>query len=177
VVGAGAAFEYVVGRRSTVTADLMFHRLRYDTVTDIYSGTDDSTTTGDDRTRMTRTERTKARIWDLPVILHYGGFRESGLLSRFYLGAGVAVRLVTNVSTRNETTHSSGTNDINYNATQPANRHTVGGIAGFGFRFIDDYNIKVTPEFRYTRWLRSAFSLDSTQSPKNQIEVGLGLTF
>jgi len=54
---------------------------------------------------------------------------------------------------------------------------TVGGVAGFGFRFIDDYNIKVTPEFRYTRWLRSAFSLDSTQSPKNQIEVGFGLTF
>jgi hypothetical protein len=176
-VGLGVSYEYVLGPRSVLTADLMFHRLRYDSVTDIYWGTDDATTSTDERSRMTRTERTKARLWDLPVLLHYGGFRKGGAGSRFYVAGGVAFRLVTNVRTRNDISYSNGTSEVNYDTAQPARRHTFGGVAGIGFRFIDDFNIKVTPEIRYTRWIRSVFSADSTQSPKNQIEIGFGLTF
>lgn len=176
-LGVGASFEYVLGWRSTITADLMFHRLQYDQVTNIYWGTDDATTSSDERSRMTRTERTKARVWDLPVLLHYGGFRPGGIGSRFYLAAGLAARLITNVRTRTDISYSNGTTEVNYDAVMPAQRHTIGGVAGLGFRFVDDYNIKVTPEFRYTRWLRSSYSSESTQSPKNQIEIGFGLTF
>jgi hypothetical protein len=176
-VGVGMAFEYILGPRSTVSAEVLFHRLRYDEVTNVYSGTDDATTSLDERSRTTRTERTKARVWDVPVMLHYGGFRPKGIASRLSLGVGAAYRIVTNVRTENDYAYSDGTSAIDYSQTRPANRQTVGAVAGIGFRFVDEYNIKVTPEVRYTRWLRPVFSLDSTQSPKNQIEVGLGLTF
>jgi len=176
-VGVGMALEYILGPRATLTGEVMFHRLRYDQVTDTYWGTDDATTSTDERSRITRTEHTKARVWDLPVMLHYGGFRRKGPVSRLYLGAGAAYRIVTNIRTENDISYSNGDSAVNYYQAQPSHRQTVGAVAGIGFRFVDEYNIKLTPEVRYTRWLRPLFSLDSTQSPKNQIEVGLGLTF
>lgn len=176
-VGVGVAMEYILGPHATLTAEALFHRLRYEQVTDTFWGTDDATTSTDERSRITRTERTKARVWDLPVMLHYGGFRGKGPASRLYLGAGATYRIVTNIRTTNDITYSNGSNEINYYQAQPSHRQTVGAVAGIGFRFVDEYSIKITPEVRYTRWLRPVFSLDSTQSPKNQIEVGLGFTF
>ena len=176
-LGIGAAMEYILGPRATLTAEVLFHRLRYETVTDTYWGTDDATTSNDERSRITRTEHTKARVWDLPVMLHYARLRPKGVASRLYVGAGATYRIVTSIRTENDISYSNGSSEVNYYQAQPSHRQTVGAVAGIGFRFVDEFNIKVTPEVRYTRWLRPLFSLDSTQSPKNQIEVGLGLTF
>jgi hypothetical protein len=45
-----------------------------------------------------------------------------------------------------------------------------------GFRFVDEFNIKVTPEVRYTRWNGETFNSSSTHSPRNQLEVGIAFT-
>jgi hypothetical protein len=52
----------------------------------------------------------------------------------------------------------------------------VGGTVGVGLRFIDEFNIKVTPEVRYTRWNGMTMNQDSTRSPRNQLEVGIGFS-
>jgi hypothetical protein len=65
------------------------------------------------------------------------------------------------------------------NNTIPApvsKRLLVGATVGMGLRFIDEFNIKVTPEVRYTRWNGMTFNQDSTHSPRNQLEVGIGFS-
>jgi hypothetical protein len=52
----------------------------------------------------------------------------------------------------------------------------VGATVGVGFRFVDEFNIKVTPEVRFTRWNGATFNQDSTRSPRNQLEVGIGFS-
>jgi hypothetical protein len=52
----------------------------------------------------------------------------------------------------------------------------IGATVGVGFRFVDEFNIKVTPEIRYTRWNGMTFAQDSTRSPRNQLEVGIGFS-
>jgi hypothetical protein len=172
----GPALEFELGKKTTLTAEVLFDRLRYQNVTDVYSGTDEPTTGNDERARITTTEQTKARLWDVPVILHRGGFRESGVLSRLFVLGGLSGRIATSIRTQNDISYSDGTAANNTNRTQASKTALLGMVAGIGFRFTDDFNIKVTPEIRYTRWMGATFGTTSTQSPRNQLEIGIAFT-
>jgi hypothetical protein len=176
-IGYGLGLEYVLNRKLILTGEVIFHRLKYEKVVNIYWDTDDSTTASDERTNMERAESTKGRIWDVPLLLHYGGLARSGILSRMYISGGGAFRTVTSIRTLNTTSYSNGDVESDTTATVPGRRNLAGVVAGAGFRFIDDYKIRVTPEVRYTRWLGTMFGSDTTRSPKNQLEIGLGLYF
>ena len=93
--------------------------------------------------------------------------------SRMYVLGGAVARAVTNVRTTTDTTIS-GTTTTSQAHAQPSKRNVFGAVAGIGWRFVDDFNIKVTPEIRYTRWLGGTFASDSTQSPRDQLEIGIG---
>jgi len=175
-LGAGPAFEVRLAGRATATAELIFSHLRYEKSTDTYSGVDDPATGHDERSHSNITEKTRARLWDLPVMLHFRGLRSSGGLSRLWVAGGVVGRNISTIRTNNEIKNADGSGSSNRFATQPARRNLLGAVVGVGFRFIDDFNTKVTPEVRYTRWSGATFSLDSTRSPKNQLEVGIGFT-
>jgi hypothetical protein len=172
----GPALELALGRRATLTAELLFHRLRYDKVTSIYSGADDPNTGNDERARTTVTERTKARLWDIPVMLHYS-LASSGRWSRFYVAGGAALRAVSKIRTTTETVNALAEESSDTITAAPSNRNIFGAVIGVGFRFIDDFNIKSTPEIRFTRWHGRTFDLDTTRSPVNQLEIGIGFTF
>jgi hypothetical protein len=175
VLGGGVTFEVPISRRTLLTAELIFNRLRYDKVTNEYWGTDDPTTANDERSHMTATESTKARLFDLPVLLHRN-VRSSGLLSHLYLSGGVTARNVSSVRTVTNITNADATK-ANNQIQAPVNKRTlIGATVGAGFRFVDEFNIKVTPEVRYTRWNGATFNQDSTQSPRNQLEVGIGFS-
>lgn len=172
----GPAVEFALGRRATVTAELLFHRLRYDKVTTIYAGADDPNTGNDERARTTLTERTKARLWDVPVMLHYN-LASSGGWSRFYVAGGAALRTVSKIRTTTETVNAVAEKSTDTITAAPSNRNLYGAVIGVGFRFIDDFHIKSTPEIRFTRWRGRTFDLDTTRSPVNQLEIGIGFTF
>ena len=175
--GAGVAVEYVPNRNWAVSVEVIYDRLRYTKVTSISWGTDDPTTSNDERTHMFRNEDTRGMLWDVPVMVHYRGLRSSGLLSRMYVAAGAAGRTAMRISTSTTTTFpdtSTGTSKV---VASPSKRNLLGGVVGIGFRIVDDFNINWTPEIRYTRWAGSTFGSDSTISPRNQLEVSLGFTF
>ena len=172
----GPALEFAVGRRATITAELLFHRLRYDKVTSIRSGADDPNTGNDERALTTLTERTKARLWDVPVMLHYS-LASSGRWSRVYVAGGGAFRTVSKIRTETETLSANAETSKDTRTTPASNRNVFGTVIGLGFRFIDDFNIKSTPEIRFTRWHGRTFDLDTTRSPVNQLEIGVGFTF
>ncbi len=174
-LGGGVAFEAALSPRIVVTAEVIFTRLRYSKVTNEYWGTTDPTVSTDQRSHVNATEDTKARVFDLPVLVHRN-LRASGFLSHLYVSGGATARTVTNVRTTNNITNADGTKANNQTAALVDKRTLIGATVGAGFRFIDEFSIKVTPEVRYTRWNGLSFNQDSTRSPRNQLEVGIGFT-
>lgn len=172
----GPAIELMLGKRATISAELLFHRLRYDKVTSIRSGSDDPNTNGDERSVTTKTEQTKARLWDVPVMIHYR-LGSAGLWSRAYVAGGAAYRSVSKIRTETETVLANAETSNDYTAAVAAQKSTFGAVIGFGFRLIDDFNIKSTPEIRFTRWQNRTFDLDTTRTSLNQLELGIGFTF
>jgi hypothetical protein len=175
VLGGGLALETPLNRRTVLSAEVIFNRLRYDGVLDQYWGTDDPTTSNDERSHLNAQESTKARLFDVPVLVHRN-MRASGFLSHVYLSAGATARNVSAVRTTNNITNADGTTANNQIQAQVSKRTLIGGTVGVGLRFVDEFNIKVTPEVRYTRWNAETFSLNSTQSPRNQLEIGIGFS-
>jgi hypothetical protein len=175
-IGGGLAIEGLLTPRTLLTVDAVFTRLKYQKVTDTYNGTDDPTTSNDERSHKNVTEDTQARLYDLPVLLHRN-LTASGFLSHVYLAAGATARLASDVRTTTNITNADATTA---NSTTPAavnKRLVVGGTVGVGLRFVDEFNIKVTPEVRYTRWNGATFAQDSTRSPRNQLEMNLAFIF
>ena len=175
MLGGGLTLEGHISRRTLVTAELLFNRLRYDKITDLYSGVNDPTTAADERSHQTTTENTKARLFDLPLLLQRN-VRSTGFLSHVYLAGGATARLISTVHTTTNITFADATKGNNSSAAPVSKRLLVGGTVGVGFRFVDEFNIKVTPEVRYTRWNGSTFNQDSTRSPRNQLEIGIGFS-
>lgn len=173
VVGGGLAVEFRVARRLRLTTELLFHRLRYESSTATYWGRDDPATGNDERTQSSVNEQTKGRLWDLPVLVHYRGLRSSGPLSHVWVGAGIAGRTVSAIRTRAEIKSPEGSPRVDYGATTPSRRTLAGVVVAVGLRFVDDLNIKVTPEVRFTRWSGATFSSFTTRSPKSQLEFGV----
>src|ERR1017187_7672251 len=150
LLGGGLALEGQISRRTLVTADLLFNRLRYDKTTNMYWGVDDPTTAADERSHQTTTENTKARLFDLPVLVHRN-VRPTGFLSHVYFAAGPTARLVSTVHTTTNITYADATKGNNTTPAPVTRRVLVGGTVGVGLRFVDEFNIKVTPEVRYTQ--------------------------
>jgi Outer membrane protein beta-barrel domain len=175
--GAGVDLEYAVNPHWTVTAELMMTRLHYTKTTTIAWGTDDPTTTVDERSHMFLDEDTRATLWDVPVLVHYRGLFPSGRLSNMFVSAGAAFRTVTKLKSSTAITYPDTSTGTDLTTAPLSKRTLVGAVAGVGIRVVDDFHIVWTPEIRYTRWDGSTFGTDSTVSPKNQLEVGLGFTF
>ena len=175
MLGGGLTLEGWISRRTLVTADLLFNRLQYAKTTNMYWGVDDPTTAADERSHQTTTESTKARLFDLPLLVQRN-VRSSGFLSHVFLAAGPSARLVSTVHTTTNITYADATTGNNTIPAPVTKRLLVGGTVGVGLRFVDEFNIKVTPEVRFTRWNGTTFNQDSTRSPRNQLEVGIGFS-
>lgn len=176
-VSFGGSIEISLARRLVLAAELLRTRVGYTTDKQVYVGDDISTTSNDERKLTSWNEVTKATWWDLPVMFRYQGIRSEGWGSRAYISAGAVVRTTRDIRTTNKVTNPDATTATDNNSTHPGKNKILGGVVGFGFRFIDDFNIKVTPEARYTRWTGTLFNADSRNSRRDQVEVGIGLTF
>jgi hypothetical protein len=177
MLGFGPEFEVRLSHRISVMVELVYQRIAYDSVTDTWwGGTVDPTTGTDTRSHMTTAEHTTARYWDLPLILRRRGLRSTGTLSRVMLLGGATGRTINKIRTTNNITYTDSSQAVNYVATNPGRRIVAGGVAGLGFRVIDDFRVKTTPEVRYTRWFDSTFANNSTLSARNQLEIGISFT-
>lgn len=169
----GPVVEILLGEKLKLRTELLYTRLAYDNVIDTYSGRDDPATTHDERSRSNLTENTRARLWDIPVLLQYGKLSREGMLSRIFFSGGAAVRSVSRIRSSTTLTAPDASTSSHQISAVPRNRNMVGGVVGIGFRFIDDFSVNVTPEFRFTRWAGPSFQ----GAPKNQIEFGIGISY
>lgn len=164
----GPSLEFRITHKFAVNGELLYHRLNY-------TQTNQITDTVNGNTGIT--ENTRASLWDLPVMLRYRGLSEGGFLSKFYFAGGGSVRRATHISTSTVTNLPNGSTTTSNVATVPSKRDLPGAVVGVGLRLVDDFNIKLTPEIRYTRWIGGTFDSASTHSSRNQLEVGIALTF
>ena len=153
--GVGPAVEFVPNPHWAISVEALWQKMQYTKVTSIAWGTDDPTTTNDERVHMFRNENTRSTLWDVPVMVHYRGLRGTGALSRLYVAAGVVGRAATKISTSLLTTFPDTTTATTSPTVVPSKRNLLGGVAGIGFRVVDDFKINWTPEIRYTRWAGS----------------------
>lgn len=122
-------------------------------------------------------EDTKARVFEIPALIKFRNIRPSGILHHTFITGGGTFRMVTNIKSTTTQTYSDSSTKVSTTPVVPHSSTVAGITAGAGMRFTDELGIKVTPEIRYTHWLDSNFVLQGISFPKNQMEVGISLSF
>ncbi len=177
-VGGGVDFQATLTNRFAVNVGVMMRRVRF-AVTDVtYYGTDDTTTTEDERTKMTVERGTRATILDYPILFRYYTKNHRTAGRRWFYEAGGAFRQITGIHSIGQTTQTDDTVDCcDEQPLKPTNRIIPGYVVGAGLQMIDEFGIRFVPEIRYTRWARRTFDTQSTRMQTNQVEFVLSLTF
>lgn len=173
--GGGPTVQFDFTPKLSLNVDFLYHRLGYDagTVVNTQATEDDDAefVSGD-------YERTRADLWDVPIMLrYYRGPIEDEDGRRAFVSGGMTFRTISGIRSFNEQLNDEGLSD---STTTPATtlRSTVPGLtAGVGLQFRDEVGIKVDLELRYTRWLQRFFDNPMAQSNPNQAEVVIGFTF
>ena len=176
--GYGAMAQLSVTERFAVNVGLFVHRVQYQMNRDVFEGQDNPTTLVDERRHTVRNEDTRAKIYDLPVLVRYYGKDRHKPGPRWFLEGGGAIRRAANIkSSTDSTIGTAATTCCDTTPVKPFKRNARGAVAGLGFQFIDDFGIRIVPEVRYTRWLDQTFHSFSTGTQRNQIEAMISLTF
>jgi len=163
-IAIGPSLEFRITRKFTLAGEFLYHRLDYTKTTTINDGTG-------------ITEQTRATFWDVPLMLRYGNLSDGGFLSKMYFAGGGAIRNVSHIQTSNQTTFPDGVTASNSTPAVPSARNLPGAVIAMGLRLVDDFNIKLSPEVRFTRWIGATFASDSTRSRKDELVIGIALTF
>lgn len=175
--GGGLTMQFFLTDRYAVNADLQVRRLRYRLTTRWYEGVDNPNTTGDDRTLTTFTEDTRARYYDIPLLIRrYNESRFEEKWKWFY-EAGPTLRHVSHIRSSLQTEKGSTTSCCDETPATPAKTNIFGATAGIGLVLKDDFGIKIVPEFRYTRWLGGIFNSRAARSRRDQYEAVFTITF
>jgi len=163
----GPSLEVRLFKGFSVAGEFLYHRLDYTKTAQV---TVDGNVTA-------IVEQTRATLWDAPLMVRWRGLAETGFLSHLYFSGGGAIRNVSHISTNTQTTPPGGTTTTTTTPTAPSARNLPGLVAGVGMRFVDDFGIKLSPELRYTHWLGATFNSDSTRSRRDDLVIGIALTF
>jgi hypothetical protein len=169
--------EYRLTEHVSLAGELHFHHANYQVTTDILTGINTSTTNVDNRPLTTIVETTQANFWEYPFLVHYYGLLKHGRLRRTYLTGGLEWRHVGKIRTGNDFTYSDASTYYNEVPAIPHNVNVAGAVVGVGFRLVDDFHIRVTPEMRLIRWLGNSLQGPAYQTVANQLEAGIGISF
>jgi len=175
--GGGVSMQFFITERYAVNADLQLRRTRYKLTTTFYEGIDNPNTPFDDRTATFTTEDTRARYWDLPVLVRR--YNESRFEDRWkwFYEAGPVLRRVTGIRSSTEREARNVRTCCDETPATPAHKNIYGAVAGIGLVVKDDFGIKLIPEFRYTRWFGGIFNNRAAQSRRDQYEILFSITF
>jgi len=177
-VSIGPSLELSLSRRLSIGAEFFFNSVKYTKTTDTYLGTYTTVDTlPTNQTPTTRSEQTSATYWDFPLMLRFRGLRSQGILSKVYVMGGASLRTTGLIQSDTSTTYPDGTITSNRIPANPAKRNLFGKVAGVGFRLVDDINLKVMPEVRYTYWSGRSFDSDTVRSTKGQLEVSIAIIY
>jgi hypothetical protein len=171
-IGFGVTAQVAITDRFAVNGSLFMKKLGYQMTSDIIEGNDPTT-----QIHTSRHEDTRARLFDLPVVVRYYGKDRFDPGARWFVEGGAALRRVSNIRTTTDTVVGSGNLTYDFTAAKPDRRTIRGLVAGFGVQLIDPFGIRVVPEVRYTRWAGQIFNSLSTGTRRDQVEAMISLGF
>jgi len=171
--GGGIAVQVALTERIALSVDLLGRRTGYRKYTETRTGTDNPTTTWDERTLRSSAEQTRANLWEFPVLGRYYTKDRHDYGPRGFFQGGLSVRRAGGVITFTET---GGECCIQIPAAL-ARRYITGVVAGAGVQVMDDFGVKVIPEVRYTRWFSRNFDSPPAQTARHQLEILIGIAF
>jgi hypothetical protein len=91
--------------------------------------------------------------------------------------AGAEYRHVGRVRTGTDIYYPDGSTGYTEIPATPTHSNQIGGVVGFGLRFLDDLGLKVAPDIRFIRWESATFEGAGYVSARNQAEISLGFAF
>ena len=128
------------------------------------------------------TERSRARMIDIPVLVRYNGKKWNLNKHTFYELGGTYRNGISRQTTTNWLDFESASLGPGIASNTAYHRTNYGATAGVGFTARDDFGIILSPEVRYTRWMGDTFAdtiaggyVLGTQ--RNQLEVTLSFGF
>ncbi|MFN7997953.1 MAG: outer membrane beta-barrel protein [Bryobacteraceae bacterium] len=171
-IGYGGTAQLAISKHMAVSVSALLRRIGYT------SDTTDTITNGTLSSQTSTHEDTRARLIDIPFLLRYYNRGRHTAGPRWFVEGGGALRKISGIRTSISSTDASGTlSCCTSTPAVPANRNPMGVVAGLGMQLIDDVGIHVVPEVRYTRWFNPTFDTLTAHSQRNQVEVGLTLSF
>jgi hypothetical protein len=133
---------------------------------------------GTERLEFTTQESTRARYYDVPILIKRYNIDRHEQGWRWFYGVGPTARFVNNIRT-SITEQVTGQEAVccKTDAAAPSKRWLYGATGGIGMQFIDDFGIRFVPEVRYTRWFGATWDRFAAQSNRHQVEVLISFTF
>jgi len=174
--GFGVFLQYALSERWAVALTPTYRPVAFHAFIQRFEGTDNSSTFFDERARFDINEDTKARFIDIPILARYylKDRHDSG--GRWFVEGGPSVRLTQHVTMSRDTVPPTGPRFTD-NIPLPYKKFTAGGTVGVGGQLIDDFGIRVTPEFRYTYWFNKPFDSVHGRTRSSQLEFLFTLSF
>lgn len=178
----GLTAEIRILPRWSLNIDAMLRRSGWEKSTEVKTVTTTSTS-ATTTTTITNYESNRFQVMEIPVLLRrYRESRPNKGRMTFYTG-GITLRRIQNIKSSQYYTHYSsedgntGLECCTENTMWPTKRLVPGATVGAGIRIMDDFRFKITPEFRYTRWLGRNYDPRPSRQNMNQVEVMLSITF
>ena len=178
----GLTAEYRLTKRLTLGLDFFRHQEEYTQLSQIKSGLPDPNSSYDNRPITSVTQDTRVDYWDFPLVVRYYGFHVKrvpgmGWLSQTYVFGGGAFRHVGNIRTGTSASFPDGSTTYNEIPAAPQHRNLAGAVGGAGYKFFEYNKWKAMIEARYTRWFEDTYQGASYRSAKNQVELGISVTY
>jgi Outer membrane protein beta-barrel domain len=175
----GLTGEYRLTDRWSVGLEFRFHHVDFSQTTTILSGVVNPNASTDDQQPITLTQHTQASYWEVPVLAHYYGLRRSGLLTHAFATGGWEFRYISNIRTGTDFSYPGGGTYYDEIPVSSGRDTQFGAVVGLGLRFIDAFNIKVSPEVRFIRWMGATFQGQGQgfSAAANELEGGIGISF
>jgi hypothetical protein len=177
LTGYGVSAQLALTDRFALHSNLFVRKVLYIFNSDIHTGVDNPATIIDERRYHAEEEDSRARYYDLPVMVRFYGKSRYDPGPRWFVQGGAAIRRVDRVKSSLKITDGTVTNCCIETPIPPANRTVRGLVAGAGFQVTDPLGIRLVPEFRYTRWSRDTFNNIVTRTRRHQLEIVFSFTF
>jgi len=173
--GWGITVQATLTERLAIAVQPVIRSFNAHTFIEKFEGTDNSSTSFDDRDKTETDEFISGRHIDIPVLLRFysKGHHDEG--ARWLFEVGPVARLTRNARA-DRRIFPPDQPEIKENVPFPS-KNGLGVVVGIGGQFIDDFGIRAIPEFRFTRWVTKSFNTSELATRANQIEVLFTLSF
>jgi hypothetical protein len=163
----GGIVQYAFANRYAAAGQFLLRRARFET-----NSTFTLSTTASSQ------DFSSADFWEIPLTLRRYSRPHAEQGARWFAEGGMALRYTRNIRSSLLSTDTAGRTVCCDERPIMAQHSPAAGLTlGAGYQVVDQFGLRLVPQFRYTRWLQPTFDQRSIRSRRDQIEAGVAITF